>query len=563
MGCGAWSRGVLGALLALLALPSAAAAATLPKQFEETTVIDGLGYPTAVSFAPNGRVFIAEQSGVIKTYSRVRDSTPTVLADLRTEVHRFNDRGLLGMTIDPRFPEKPHLYALYARDAPLGGSTPTWGKPSTDSDGCPDPPGVTDGCVISGRLVRLTVGKSRVKRTKVLVDDWCQQAGTHSIGDLAFGASGALYASAGDGATPSYTDYGQEGQPPNPCGDPPAGVGGQQSPPSAEGGSLRSQDLRTPADPTTLSGSVIRIDPRDGSADKDNPLSSSHDPNARRIVAHGFRNPFRLAVRPDTDEVWVADVGSAFIEEIDRVQPGAVSNYGWPCFEGHFKHPGFDPLDFDLCESLYAEEAATGQAVAKAWFSYQQGYPTVEGDGCDPGQSAISAIAFYPRGAFPKSFDGALFFGDYTRQCIWVAKAEKGGLPDPELVRPFLVGDATPVDLESGPGGLFYVDILNGELRRIRFIGGNRSPRASLGASRRYGPLPLRVRFNASKSRDPEGKRLRFRWDLDGDGRFDDSRRKRPTRTYTRARPVTVSLRARDRHRRRDVERLRIFPGNT
>ena len=38
----------------------------------------------------------------------------------------------------------------------------------------------------------------------VLVEDWCQQFSSHSIGDLQFGPEGALYASGGEGA--SFSD---------------------------------------------------------------------------------------------------------------------------------------------------------------------------------------------------------------------------------------------------------------------------------------------------------------------------------------------------------------------
>jgi hypothetical protein len=51
-------------------------------------------------------------------------------------------------------------------------------------------------------------------------------------GGLTFGAGGFLYVSAGDGASFHFTDYGQTGTPPNPCGDPPVSVGGSQTPPS-------------------------------------------------------------------------------------------------------------------------------------------------------------------------------------------------------------------------------------------------------------------------------------------------------------------------------------------
>ena len=79
---------------------------------------------------------------------------------------------------------------------------------------------------------------------KVLVEDWCQQYPSHSVGDLTFGPDGALYASAGEGASFDFVDYGQKGSPLNPCGDPPGGSGATLTPPTAEGGSLRSQSLR-------------------------------------------------------------------------------------------------------------------------------------------------------------------------------------------------------------------------------------------------------------------------------------------------------------------------------
>jgi glucose/arabinose dehydrogenase len=547
-----------------MALPCSAAAATsVPARFAEETVLEGLTYPTAVSFAPRGRIFIAEKSGLIKQFSGPRDATAKVVADLRTEVHSFGDRGLLGMTIDPAFPKKPHIYALYTRDAPLGGKAPTWGTPRTDSDDCPTPPGSTqDGCVASGRLVRLTLGGKKRPRTKVLVDGWCQQYSSHSVGDLAFDSGGALYASGGEAAAWHMIDYGQDGSPLNPCGDPPAGVGGTQTPPTAEGGSLRAQDVRTQTDPTGLNGTVIRIDPRDGSALPDNPLASNPDPNARRIIAYGLRNPFRIAFRPGTGELWVGDVGANLFDEIDRV-PAGLNNFGWPCYEGPSVQPDWDELNVDLCESLYADQAVSGDAVISPWFSYGTTSPVVAGDGCTVGQSALSGLAFSPRGRFPGSYKGALFFADYGRECIWVMRAGTDGLPDPTTVRPFLVGGAGPVDLEPGPGGLYFVDLINGELRRIRFTGANQPPHAQVSASRTSGALPLHVTFNASRSSDPERKRLRYSWDLDGDGRFGDSRRPRVRTTYRRARPLTAALRVIDRRGERDTDEVEIFPGDT
>jgi glucose/arabinose dehydrogenase len=121
-------------------------------------------------------------------------------------------------------------------------------------------------------------GDTTTGSEEVLLEDWCQQYPSHSVGDLAFGADGALYASAGDGASFSFADYGQEGSPPNPCGDPPGGVGAVLSPPRAGGGALRSQDLRTRDDPVGLDGSILRLKPSTGAPFPGNPLIDKSPP---------------------------------------------------------------------------------------------------------------------------------------------------------------------------------------------------------------------------------------------------------------------------------------------
>ena len=85
---------------------------------------------------------------------------------------------------------------------------------------------MSNGCVASARLSRLQLnGNTMVGGEQVLIEDWCQQSATHSIGDLRFGADGALYVSGGDAGSPDFVDYGQMGIPLNPCDDPPVGGG--------------------------------------------------------------------------------------------------------------------------------------------------------------------------------------------------------------------------------------------------------------------------------------------------------------------------------------------------
>ena len=107
---------------ALLALAQPARALTLPPDFREDVVLSGLTQPTGVTFSPDGRIFVAEKRGTVQMYEGLGDTTPTRIADLRTEVHNFWDRGLLGLAVDPGFPARPYLYALYTFDGPVGGT---------------------------------------------------------------------------------------------------------------------------------------------------------------------------------------------------------------------------------------------------------------------------------------------------------------------------------------------------------------------------------------------------------------------------------------------------------
>src|SRR5512132_2299485 len=373
---------VLAALLVLLAFGGSGASA-LPVGFQETTLpLAGLTNPTAIEFAADGRIFVAEKGGRIKVFNNLSDSTADLFADLSTNVHNFWDRGMLGFALDPGFTTgRPYVYVLYTYDAPIGGSPPTWG------DACPTPPGATaDGSVVSGRLSRLTASGNVAGPEQELVNDWCQQYPSHSIGSLAFGADGALYVSGGDGASFNFTDWGQDGNPLNPCGDPPGGVGVQQTPPTAEGGALRSQDLRSPSDPTSLDGAILRVNPDTGAGMPDNPLAGSSDPNARRIIAHGLRNPFRMTIRPGTNEVWLGDVGWADWEEINRIADplGSIENFGWPCYEGSGHQSGYDSANLTICENLYA---LPGGVVAP-YFAYDHSAQVVPCESCPTGSSS-------------------------------------------------------------------------------------------------------------------------------------------------------------------------------
>jgi PKD repeat protein len=400
----------------------------------------------------------------------------------------------------------------------------------------------------------------------VLIEDWCQQYPSHSIGSLAFGPDGALYVSGGDGASFDFADYGQDGNPLNPCGDPPAGVSGVEAPPSAEGGALRSQDLRTSTDPAGLNGAILRVDRDTGAALPDNPLAGSADPNARRIIAYGLRNPFRFTVRPGTSELWVGDVGWGDWEELDRVvspTDSVVENFGWPCYEGGGRQPGYDGANLDICETLYAQAGA----VTDPYYTYQHSSQVIAGESCPTGSSSVSGLAFQSLSGdpYPPEYDGALFFADHSRNCIWAMERSGGALPNPSNIKTFVAGAANPVDLQIGPGGdLYYVDFDGGTVRRIEFTAGEQPPTAVATATPTSGAAPLTVSFDGSGSSDPDaGDTLSYAWDLDGDGAYDDSSSPNPTHTYTTAGSYTAGLKVRDSHGASGTASVAINVGNT
>jgi glucose/arabinose dehydrogenase len=534
-----------------------AQAAPAPAGFAQQVVLSGLTRPTKLVFSPDGRIFVAQKNGIIKVFDSFSDPTPTVFADLRPQVYDLEDMGLIGLALPPNFPTDPYVYVSYSYDGVING------PPSTYQDAC----AVIGNCLSSSRVSRLKAsGDVMVGAEKVLLHDWCTQIDSHSIGDLGFGPDGALYVTGGDGASATFTDYGQAGNPVNPCGDPPAPAGAALTPPTAEGGGLRAQDIRTPADKTGLSGTLIRINPSNGLALPNNPLAGNADLNNRRIIAYGLRNSFRWSFRPGTNEVWAGDVGWRTWEEINRIVPPTtktIQNYGWPCYEGNNPQNGYNAANLNLCESLYNAPIGT---VTPPYYTYAHSQQVAAGDGCPIGGSAPGGVAFYPAtgGSYPATYAGALFFADYARGCIWAMRAGANGLPDPANVVAFSSSAISPVDLEIGPDhDLYYVDLTGGTIRRFHYSSGNQPPVAVVKATPPSGNAPLPVSFDATGTTDPDpGEILSYQWDFNDDGSY-DATGSTATHTYAAIGTYTARLRVSDLGGLVDTATIRILVGTS
>jgi glucose/arabinose dehydrogenase len=146
--------------------------ATLPSNFSELLVAGGLANPTAMQFAPDGRLFVCEQRGRLRVIKDgVLLSTPFFTLTVASE----GERGLLGVAFDPAFASNRYVYVYYTATSPT----------------------------VHNRISRFTAnGDVAVAGSEVVVFelDNLSSANNHNGGALAFGPDGKLYAVVGDNA---------------------------------------------------------------------------------------------------------------------------------------------------------------------------------------------------------------------------------------------------------------------------------------------------------------------------------------------------------------------------
>lgn len=99
----------------ILVVASLAGAATLPPNFTETQVAIGLSSPTAMAFAPDGRLFVCEEAGAIRVIKN-NALLPAPFATVNTST--LHERGLLGIAVDPNFASNNFIYVFYTAQTP-------------------------------------------------------------------------------------------------------------------------------------------------------------------------------------------------------------------------------------------------------------------------------------------------------------------------------------------------------------------------------------------------------------------------------------------------------------
>jgi glucose/arabinose dehydrogenase len=383
----------------------------LPSGFRDVLVTGGLNLPVAFALLPDGSVLVAELGGVVRL---VEDGgvRPEPVLDISDRVNDFYERGLMSIAVDPEFEQNGFIYLLYTyendpsdyegpKTGRLGRFTVTNGRADPDSE-----------VVVLGTRAGRTCGDF-APGADCIPQDW----NTHAVGTVEFAPDGTLFVSTGDAAPWEFVDE----------------------------RAFRSQRL------DTLAGKILRV-ARTGNGLATNPFWDGNPASpASKIWALGLRNPFRFELRPGTDTPYVGDVGDGLAEEISIARRGA--NLGWPCWEGGFHTPGYEPLA--ACQEMYTRPSASKEPLV-FWRR-------------DPRSAAAVGGAFYTGTAYPSRYRGAYFYGDYGAGFMKYVRVTA----DDRLAEgPF---DFAPVsglvDVEMGADGHLYYLSLTGGLRRFEYDG--------------------------------------------------------------------------------------------
>ncbi len=101
-------------LLLAASASSTAMAATLPTGFTETA-ITGISSATAMAVAPDGRLFVCQQTGQLRV---IKNGTLLATPFVTLTVNSSGERGLLGVAFDPNFVSNAFVYVYYTATTP-------------------------------------------------------------------------------------------------------------------------------------------------------------------------------------------------------------------------------------------------------------------------------------------------------------------------------------------------------------------------------------------------------------------------------------------------------------
>ena len=152
-----------------------AQAQTFPASFTQVQVANGLSGPTAMAFAPDGRIFVAQQGGALRV---IKNGALLSTSFIELTVDANGERGLIGVVLDPAFATNHYIYLYHT----------------------------VPGSPAHNRISRYTASGDVVlagSEVVILDIDPLGSATNHNGGPMVFGKDGKLYVGVGENATPA------------------------------------------------------------------------------------------------------------------------------------------------------------------------------------------------------------------------------------------------------------------------------------------------------------------------------------------------------------------------
>lgn len=420
-------------------------------QFKKVTLAEGEFFePTEMAILPNLDILIAQRRGELLLYSKETNKVSQVgLLDVyhKTEVPNVNaEEGFMGLTADPDFAKNNFIYAYYSpKDTSVN------------------------------RLSRFVFKDNKLDMAseKVILELYSQRdICCHTGGSLAFGKDRNLFISTGDNSTP-FDEPNQKY------------VSNGFSPKDAREGHEQYDAQRSSGNTNDLRGKVLRITVKEDGTyaiPEGNLFAKGTEKTRPEIYVMGNRNPYRISIDKKNGFLYWGEVGpDANKDSLNRGPRGydevnqarKAGFFGWPYFVGN--NYAYHAYNYETGEMGPAYDAKkpindsrnnTGlrelpEAMpAFIWYPYAESpdFPQVGSGGRNAMAGPIYYTDMFPQETrYPDYYNGKLFVYDWIRGWFKAVTMLPNG--DFDKMEPFMGGVKfnSPIDMEVGPDGKFYV----------------------------------------------------------------------------------------------------------
>lgn len=446
------------------------------------------------------RIYVAESVGNIMIFDQ---ATGQFKKAGFLPTYDGNEFGLIGMKLDPHFEQNGFIYLHYFR------------KDTVRME-----------CISRFTMHNDSLDLSSEKN---YLHFHHENTCCHTGGGMTFDNDGNLYIATGDNTDAFFTHYALTDDQP---------------------GHIFDDALRSAGNTNDYRGKILRIHPEpDGSYSipKGNLFPKGTDSTKPEIYIMGVRNPYRLAIDPETNYLYWGEVGPDGAKDSTRGPMGydefnqarEAGNFGWPLMIGNnqaYNHVYFEDNErigekFDTLHPVNFSRNNTGLRnlppahPAFIWYPYDSSkvFPSF-GSG---GRVAIGGPVYHydalldSKVKFPAYFDRCWFIADWMRN--WIKAVHLDAHSNRGTIDDFMPHTLfkKPICMQFGHDGALYLLEYGSswganpdtKLVKIEYISDNLAPVPSLQLDKAYGKVPLTIRLSAEGTIDYEKDSLQYTWE--------------------------------------------------